>query len=87
MIEALVQVGGPWGLTGHGAARLAAQASRFASDIICIANGRSVNATDVMSVMSLRAKPDTQLHILATGPDETAAPEALPAMLRTQEFF
>jgi phosphotransferase system HPr (HPr) family protein len=87
LVEALVQVGDPWGLNGHGSARLAVHASRFASDIICMANGRSVNAKDVMSVMSLRAKPGTQLHILATGPDETAALESLSAMLHTQESF
>lgn len=52
-----------------------------------MANGRSVNAKDVMSVMSLRARPGTQLHILATGPDETEALEGLSAMLRTQESF
>jgi catabolite repression HPr-like protein/phosphocarrier protein len=40
-----------------------------------------------MSVMSLRAKPGTQLRILATGPDETVALEALSAMLRTRESF
>lgn len=87
MVEALIQVGGPWGLNGHGSARLAVIAARFASDIVCMANGRSVNAKDVMSVMSLRAKPGTQVRILAAGPDETAALEALSAMLRTQESF
>jgi phosphocarrier protein HPr len=51
-----------------------------------LANGRSVNAKDVMSVMSLRAKPGTQVRVLATGPDEIAALEALSAILRTQEF-
>ncbi|WP_090536841.1 HPr family phosphocarrier protein [Paraburkholderia sartisoli] len=78
MVEALIQVGDPWGLNGHGSARLAVHASRFASDIICVANGRSVNAKDVISAMSVRAKPGTQLHIRATGPDGAA-----PAMLRT----
>jgi phosphotransferase system HPr (HPr) family protein len=87
LAEVLIQVGGPWGLNGHGSARLAVGAARFASDIVCMANGRSVNAKDVMSVMSLRAKPGTQVRILAAGPDETAALEALSAMLRTQESF
>ena len=52
-----------------------------------MANGRSVNANHVMSVMYLRAKPGTQLYILATGPDEAAALESLAAMLHTQESF
>jgi phosphotransferase system HPr (HPr) family protein len=50
-----------------------------------VANGRSVNAKDVMSVMSLRARPGTPVRILATGPDEVAALEALSAILHTQE--
>ncbi len=50
-----------------------------------MANGRSVNAKDVMSVMSLRAKPGTLVRILVTGPDEVVALEALSAILRAQE--
>ena len=85
MVEALIQVGGRWGLNGHESARLAVGAARFVSDIVCMANGRSVNAKDVMSVMSLRVRPGTSLRILATGPDEIAVLEALSAILRTQE--
>ncbi|MBC8752980.1 HPr family phosphocarrier protein [Paraburkholderia podalyriae] len=87
MVEALIQIGGRWGLNGRESARLAVSAARFASDIVCIANGRSVNAKDVMSVMSLRAKPGTQMRILAAGPDETAALDALAAILHVQESF
>ena len=85
LVEALIQVDGRWGLNGHESARLAVNAARFASDIICMANGRSVNAKDVMSVMSLRARPGTHVRILATGPDEIVALEALSAILRVQE--
>ncbi len=80
-------MGGRWGLNGHGSARLAVSAARFASDIVCMANGRAVNVKDVMSVMSLRAKPGTQLRIFATGPDEALAIETLSAILRSQELF
>jgi phosphocarrier protein HPr len=82
LVEALIQVGGRSGLNGHGSARLAVTAARFASDIVCMANGRSVNAKDVMSVMSLRAKLGTHVRILATGPDELGA---LSAILRARE--
>jgi catabolite repression HPr-like protein/phosphocarrier protein len=85
LVEASIQVGGPWGLSGHGSTRFAIGAARFASDIICMTNGRSVKARDAMWLMSLRAKPGTQLHILASGPDGTAALEALSVMLRMQE--
>lgn len=85
MVEALIQVDGRWGLNGHESARLAVGAARFASDIVCMANGRSVNAKDVMSVMSLRVRPGTSVRILATGPDEIAALKARSAILGTQE--
>jgi phosphocarrier protein HPr len=85
LVEALIQVGGRWGLNGQESATLAVTAARFASDIVCMANGRSVNAKDVMSVMSLRARTGTPVRILATGPDEIAALEALSAIVRTQE--
>jgi phosphocarrier protein HPr len=85
LVEALIQIAGRSGLNGHGSARLAVTAARFASDIVCMANGRSVNAKDVMSVMSLRAKPGTLVRILATGPDEVVALEVLSAILRAQE--
>ena len=84
MVEVSVQVGGHWGLNVHGSARLAVSAARFTSDIVCMANGRSVNAKDVMSVISLRARPGTLVRILAAGPDESMALEALSDLLRTQ---
>jgi phosphocarrier protein HPr len=85
LVEALIQVGGRSGLNGHGSARLAVTAARFVSDIVCIASGRSVDAKDVMSVMSLRAKQGTLVRILVKGPDEVAALEMLSAILRVQE--
>ncbi|SAL88028.1 phosphocarrier protein [Caballeronia choica] len=85
MVDALIRVSGQWGLNGHGSARFAVCASRFESDIVCAANGRSVNAKDVMSVMSLRAKPGTQVHVMVAGPDEVAALGALSAILSTPE--
>jgi phosphocarrier protein HPr len=85
VVEASIHVGARWGLNGEELARLAVCAARFASEIICMANGRSVNAKDVMSVMSLRARPGTRVRILATGPDERAAVEALSAILNPKE--
>jgi phosphotransferase system HPr (HPr) family protein len=49
-----------------------------------MANGRSVNAKDVMSVMSLRVRRGTLVRILITGPDESAAMDALSAVLHAQ---
>jgi phosphotransferase system HPr (HPr) family protein len=49
-----------------------------------MANDRSVNAKDVMSVISLRARAGTRVRLLAAGPDESLALEALSDILRTQ---
>ena len=84
LVEALIQINGRWGLNGHESARLAVSAARFASDIVCMANGRSVNAKDVMSVMSLRVRRGTLVRILITGPDESAAMDALSAVLHAR---
>lgn len=84
MVEASIQINGRWGLNGHESARLAVSAGCFGSDIVCMANGRSVNAKDVMSVMSLRVKRGTLVRILVTGPDEIAALDALSAVLHAQ---
>ena len=72
-------------MNGHGSARFAVSAAHFASDIVCMANGRSVNAKDVMSVMSLRARAGTLVRVLAAGPDERMALEALSDILRTPD--
>jgi len=85
LVEALIQVGGQSGLNGHGSARLAVTAARLVSDIVFMTNGWSVNAKDVMFVMSLRAKPCTLVRILAAGPDEVVALEVLSAILHAQE--
>jgi phosphotransferase system HPr-like phosphotransfer protein len=38
-----------------------------------------------MSVMSLRAKPGTQVHVMVAGPDEVVALGALSAILSAPE--
>jgi phosphocarrier protein HPr len=84
-VEAFVEVHSRWGLNGRGSARLAFTASQFHSDIVVSANGRSVNGKDVMSVMSLRAKAGVTVRVLACGPDEHAATQALIAVIASSE--
>ncbi|MEM5371225.1 HPr family phosphocarrier protein [Paraburkholderia azotifigens] len=82
MVDVLTGVENHRGLDAQEAARFALAASAFSSDIVCVANGRTVNGKDVMSVMSLRARRDTPVRILATGPDECAAVRILSDVLR-----
>lgn len=81
MVDALIRVTARWGVDETVAAEFAATAATFASDVICTANGRHVNGKDAMSVMSLRARRDTPVRILAAGPDERDALHALSAIL------
>lgn len=85
MIEASVQVGGRSGLDGRRSARLAVGAAQFASDILCMANGRTVNGKDVMSLMSLRVRAGASLRIAADGPDERAALDSLSAIVAAHD--
>ena len=81
MYEEQVCVGGRFGLNGYRSALVATTAARYASDIICSSQGRTVNAKDVMSVMTLRAQSGTVAHVMATGPDEKRAVQALVNVL------
>ncbi|QCP49103.1 HPr family phosphocarrier protein [Trinickia violacea] len=70
MVDALIRVAARWGLDADGAAEFAVAAATFSSNVVCAANGRYVNGKDAMSVMSLRARRDTPVHTLVTGPDD-----------------
>lgn len=85
MVDALIRVTARWGVDETVAAEFAATATTFTSDVICAANGRHVNGKDAMSVMSLRARRDTTVHILVAGPDEGDALHTLSAILCASE--
>jgi phosphotransferase system HPr (HPr) family protein len=86
VVDALIRVTAQWGVDETVAAEFAATAITFASDVICAANGRHVNGKDAMSVMSLRARRNTAVHILVAGPDERDALQTLSAILCASEL-
>ncbi|VWB34106.1 aldolase [Burkholderia aenigmatica] len=57
-------------------------ARRFASDILPVANGRRGNAKDGMAVASLQVRGGASAQVLAAGPDEEAALQALRPLLQ-----
>ncbi|WP_321783847.1 HPr family phosphocarrier protein [Burkholderia pyrrocinia] len=77
MVEEQVYVGGRLGLNGYRSARVAATASRYASEVTCSSQGRTANAKDVMSVMTLCAPSGAIVHVTAIGSDESEAVQAL----------
>ncbi|VWC73936.1 aldolase [Burkholderia lata] len=81
-----VEIGPAWNRNRGGAAREAAvdAARGFESDILLIANGISSNAKDSAAVSALQVHGGTSAQVLATGPDEEAALQALLPVLQAR---
>ncbi|KVL15364.1 HPr family phosphocarrier protein [Burkholderia cepacia] len=81
-----VEIGPAWNRNRGGAARKAAvdAARGFDSDILLIANGVSSNAKDNAAVAALQVHGGTSAQVLATGPDEEAALQALLPVLQAR---
>lgn len=79
-----VQIGPAWNRDRGRAARDATvdAARRFDSDIQLIANGHSSNAKDGGAIASMQVHGGTSAQVLATGPDEDAALQALLPLLQ-----
>ncbi|RKU04450.1 HPr family phosphocarrier protein [Burkholderia sp. Nafp2/4-1b] len=77
MVEEHVSVGGRPDLNGYRSARVAAAASGYASEVACTSQGRTANAKDVMSVMTLCAPSGAMVHVTAIGTDASEAVQAL----------
>lgn len=81
MVEALIRIGWQRGSERQGFTWLAARATRFESDIVCLTNGRAANAKDGIALMYLQAKAGARVHVRVSGSDETAALEAIAEIL------
>ncbi|VWC68975.1 aldolase [Burkholderia lata] len=81
-----VEIGPAWNRNRGGAAREAAvdAARGFESDILLIANGISSDAKDSAAVSALQVHGGTSAQVLATGPDEEAALQALLPVLQAR---
>ena len=58
--------------------------ARLESDILLIANGISSDAKDSAAVAALQVHGGTSAQVLATGPDEEAALQALLPVLQAR---
>jgi phosphocarrier protein HPr len=81
-----VEIGPAWNRNRGGAAREAAvdAARSFESDIVLIANGIGSDAKDSAAVAALQVHGGTSAQVLATGPDEAAALQALLPVLQAR---
>lgn len=85
MISKELEIINKLGLHARASTKLTQTASKFSSDIWIARNGRRVNAKSIMGVMMLAAAKGAIVTIEANGEDETAAIEALTALI--QDYF
>jgi phosphocarrier protein HPr len=69
------------GLHARAAARLVQAAGAFQSEIHVSHRGREVNAKSIMGLMMLAATCGSTLRLVADGPDELAAADAIAALV------
>ena len=72
------------GLHARPAAQIVQKASQFKSEIKLSKDGLEVNAKSIMGVMMLAAEMGSSLFILAEGPDEEAAAEAIAVVFASK---
>ena len=81
MINKEIEIINKLGLHARASTKLTQMASQFASDVWIERNGRRVNAKSIMGVMMLAAGKGSMIKIEANGNDETAALDALTALI------
>lgn len=81
MIRQPVTIVNKLGLHARAAAKLVATASAYDSNILLAKDGREVNAKNIMPVMMLAASKGTRVELVADGPDEQQAIEALCVLI------
>lgn len=81
MIRRPITIINKLGLHARATAKLVATASEFDSTVRINGKGRDVDAKNIMQVMMLAASQGTDVELVADGPDEEAAIEALTALI------
>ena len=71
------------GLHARAAAKLVTLCTRFASDVVIVANGRRANARHFIAILLLSASMGVQVSVEANGPDEVEAISAVTRLITT----
>jgi phosphocarrier protein len=82
MVEREVAIVNRLGLHARPAAQLVQKASRFQSEIKLKRFNLEVNAKSIMGVMMLAAEMGSKITIIAEGPDEREAVEAIASVVQ-----
>lgn len=69
------------GLHARAAAKLVQTASAYSSDISVQHNNKKVSGKSIMGIMMLAASKGTAIEIIAAGPDECEAIQALETLI------
>ena len=84
MQERIVTIRNRAGMHARPAALLVKTASRFTSQIFIEKDEERVNGKSIMGVITLGATYETPLRIIANGPDEAAALDAIARLFENK---
>ena len=81
MAERTVTIANKNGLHARPAAEIVKTAAKFKSDIVIVRDELEVNGKSIMGVLMLAAECGASVTLRASGPDDTAAVDALAALI------
>lgn len=81
MIRRPITIINKLGLHARAAAKLVATASEYESKVQLSRNGKVVDAKSIMPVMMLAASQGVEIELIAEGPDERQAIQALEFLI------
>jgi phosphocarrier protein len=84
MVERLVRIQNKLGLHARASAKLAADASRFNSEVVLSRSGVEVNAKSIMGIMMLAASKGSELLLRAEGRDAEAALDSIETLVNSR---
>lgn len=84
MAERTVTIVNKNGLHARPAAEIVKAAAKFSSEIVILRDDLEVNGKSIMGVLMLAAECGSSITLRATGPDETAAVDALATLISTK---
>ncbi len=84
MVELELTIMNKLGLHARPAAQLVQRASKFRSEIKLKRHNLEVNAKSIMGVMMLAAELGSKITIMAEGPDEKEAVEAVAQVIQSK---
>lgn len=81
MAERLLRIQNKLGLHARASAKLASEASRFASDIVLAKDNIEVNGKSIMGIMMLAAAKGSEICVRAEGADADEALDAIELLV------